>query len=293
MDLSLIRTFVEVAATGSFVAAADRLYVTQSAVSLRVQRLEDQLGVSLFTRSKTGADMTAQGREFEGYAQALLRTWEQARAQVSIPEGYARSLTIGAQVALWHRVGFHWVDSLREQFPDLGLRAQLGMPDALMRGMSEGVMQVALTYEPTRKVGLNLERVLDETLILVAAFPDPTLADMRNRYVFVDWGEAFTAAHDLNHPNLSNPGLTLAMGGLTARFLIDRGLAGYLPASYANHYIETGDLFAVPDTPAFDYPVWAVWRDDLDEDIADVARKSLLSVLRDVREMDDEQMAAG
>ena len=41
MDITLIRTFIEVANTGSFVAACDRLFVTQSAVSLRIQRLED------------------------------------------------------------------------------------------------------------------------------------------------------------------------------------------------------------------------------------------------------------
>ena len=65
MDTTLIKTFIEVAATGSFVAASDRLYVTQSAVSLRIQRLEDSLGHLLFTRSKAGAILTPAGQEFE------------------------------------------------------------------------------------------------------------------------------------------------------------------------------------------------------------------------------------
>lgn len=54
MDIALIRTFLEVAATGSFVNASERLYVTQSAVSLRVARLEQDLGKQLFSRSKSG-----------------------------------------------------------------------------------------------------------------------------------------------------------------------------------------------------------------------------------------------
>ena len=61
MDITLIRTFLEVAATGSFVNASERLFVTQSAVSLRVQRLEDSLGKPLFVRSKAGAELTAAG----------------------------------------------------------------------------------------------------------------------------------------------------------------------------------------------------------------------------------------
>ena len=97
MDITLLKTFLEVAATGSFVSASDRLYVTQSAVSLRIQRLEDTMGKPLFTRSKAGAELTNAGREFEGYAQSLIRIWEEARQQVAIPDGYTRSLTIGAQ----------------------------------------------------------------------------------------------------------------------------------------------------------------------------------------------------
>ena len=65
MDITLIKTYLEVAATGSFGLASDRLFVTQSAVSLRVQRLEANLGHRLFLRSKAGAVLTPQGLQFE------------------------------------------------------------------------------------------------------------------------------------------------------------------------------------------------------------------------------------
>ncbi|MDA8586295.1 LysR family transcriptional regulator [Rhodobacteraceae bacterium] len=68
MDITLIKTFLEVAATGSFGGAANRLFVTQAAVSLRVQRLEDVIGHPLFIRSKAGAILTTQGVQFERYA---------------------------------------------------------------------------------------------------------------------------------------------------------------------------------------------------------------------------------
>ena len=51
MDITLIRTFLEVTAAGSFGGAAERLAVTQSAISLRIQRLEDSLGCVLFNLS--------------------------------------------------------------------------------------------------------------------------------------------------------------------------------------------------------------------------------------------------
>ena len=59
MDLALLKTFLSVAESGSFAAASERLFVTQSAVSLRIQRLEDQLGKPLFLRSKAGAIIRA------------------------------------------------------------------------------------------------------------------------------------------------------------------------------------------------------------------------------------------
>lgn len=285
MDIALIRTFLEVAATGSFVNAADRLFVTQSAVSLRVQRLEDSLGRPLFTRSKAGAELTAAGREFERYALSLIKIWEEARQQVSIPDGFNESISIGAQYSLWPRLGFRWIDRLRETRPELNIRAELGMPDRLTRFLVEGVVQAGLLYTPQLRPGLAVEKLLEEELILVAAWENPTL-DVAGRYAFIDWGPEFVQAHALHLPELTNPGLTLSFGALGAEFIRRRGLAAYLPARYVKRYIDEGGLHLVPDAPTFPYPVWAVWREDLDATL----RKAASAALRDVaRSLRDEQ----
>ena len=279
MDLALIKTFIEVADSGSFAAASERLFVTQSAVSLRVQRLEDQIGRPLFKRSKSGAELTAAGREFESFAQALLRNWEQARQQVAIPEGYSRSLTIGGQVSLWPRLGFRWIENLRTALPDLGLRAELGLPDSLTRSMTEGVMQISLTYSPSLRPGLSVETVLDDELVLVAPWEHPAIDGLKGRYAFIDWGPEFLHFHDAHLPRLSNPGLTLAMGALSASFIRDRNYAAYLPARVIKRYLDDHTLYLVADAPSLAYPVWSVWRDDLDESLANVAHRTLLAAV--------------
>ena len=58
MDLALARTFLEIAGSGSFVRAAERLHVTQTAVSARMRALEELLGQRLFVRNKSGATLT-------------------------------------------------------------------------------------------------------------------------------------------------------------------------------------------------------------------------------------------
>lgn len=277
MDIALIKTFLEVAATGSFVNASERLFVTQSAVSLRVQRLEETLGKALFTRSKAGAELTPAGREFEHYALSLIRIWEEARQQIGVPEGYSKSLSIGAQYSLWPRLGFRWIDALQSAMPTLNVRAELGMPDRVTRFLIEGVIQIGLLYTPQLRPGLRVEKVMDEDLVLVASWPGAG-GDFAEHYVFVDWGPEFVHAHALELPELTNPGLTFSLGALAAEYVVNRRAAAYLPARYVKRYLDQGRLHLVPDAPMFPYPVWAVWRDDLDEDIRAVASQTLVAI---------------
>ncbi|KIN72155.1 LysR family transcriptional regulator [Sulfitobacter guttiformis] len=277
MDITLIKTFIEVANTGSFVAACDRLFVTQSAVSLRIQRLEDSLGHPLFTRSKAGAILTPAGEQFERYALSLLRLWQEARQQIAIPEGYSRAITIGAQYSLWPRLGFRWLDEMQMQMPELSVHAELGMTDRMTRFLVEGVVQAALMYTPQLRPGLIAEPALDDELILVASYPDATM-DLGQHYVSVDWGPEFTHALALNLPHLTDSGRSMALGAMAADYIVNRKAAAYLPARTVKRYMEQNKLHLVADAPRFPYPSWVVWRDDIEPDIAAVAKSALKKV---------------
>ena len=282
MDITLIKTFLEVASAGSFGGASERLFVTQSAVSLRIQRLEESLGHPLFIRSKAGATLTPQGVQFERYALSLTKIWEEARQQIAIPEGYSSSLVIGAQYSLWPRLGFRWIDELQKALPKLSLRAETGMPDRLTRFLIEGVIQVGLMYTPQLRPGLIAEPLADDELILVASWENPTM-DIKDNYVFVDWGPEFTHAHAIGLPHLNNTGLKISLGTLGAEYIVNRRKAAYMPARGVQRHIDAGRLFPVPDAPRFPYPVWAVWRDDLSQTIAVPAKECLKIVVDHVR----------
>lgn len=277
MDISLVRTFLEIAATGSFVNASERLFVTQSAVSLRVQRLEDSLGKPLFTRSKAGAELTSAGREFERYALSLIKIWEEARQQVGVPEGYTKSLTVGAQYSLWPRLGFRWIDTMQQEMPTLNIRAELGMPDRIMRFLIEGVVQIGLMYNPQLRPGLTARKVIEEELVLAASW-SAAFEEIVPHYVFVDWGPEFVHAHALELPDLTNPGLTLSLGAMAAEYIVSRRAAAYLPARYIKKYLDDGRLHLVPDAPVFPYPVWSIWRDDLDPEVRATAEVTLVAI---------------
>lgn len=290
MDIALIKTFLEVAATGSFVNASEQLHVTQSAVSLRVRRLEDSLGKPLFLRSKAGAVLTDAGREFERYALSLIKVWEEARQQVGIPEGYTKSLCIGAQYSLWPRLGFRWVDKMQENLPSLNVRAELGLPDRLMRYLLEGVVQVGLMYGPQLRPGVTAHKVLNDELVLAASW-EASLDAVAPHYVFVDWGTEFVHAHALELPHLTNRGLSMALGALAADYIVQRHAAAYLPARYIKRYCDEGRLYLVPDAPRFPYPVWSIWRDDLDDEVRAAAEAALVAVRSQIEAEQNEVIA--
>ena len=281
MDIVLLKTFIEVAGSGSFVAASERLYVTQSAVSLRIQRLEDSLGHPLFLRSKAGVELTPAGRKFEHYALGIISLWEEALRQIAIPEGFHRSLTIGAQYSLWPGLGFRWLDRIQTVAPDLNLRAELGMPDRLTRFLTDGTIQCALTYTPKLRPGLDAQKIIPENLVMVASWANPTAETVAERYVLIDWGQEFIREHSRRLPQLKNTALTLSVGALGAEYLTKRNAAAYLPARYVQRYLDAGLLHLVPDAPRFPYPIWVVWRTDVDPIIRAAAESTLREVTSD------------
>lgn len=90
-NLSLLVSFTEAAAAGSFTAAAAKLDLTPAAVSKNIARLERELGVRLFNRSTRRMRLTAEGAAFRARAATALRELDEAMAEV----GHARDAAVG------------------------------------------------------------------------------------------------------------------------------------------------------------------------------------------------------
>ncbi|MEV0387806.1 LysR family transcriptional regulator [Nonomuraea sp. NPDC050643] len=91
LDLGTVRAFVAVTEDRSFSEAAARLGLSQQAVSKRIAKLESDLGVRLFFRSRNGAELTEDGRTFLHHARALVGIADQALA---VLRGRRRSLRV-------------------------------------------------------------------------------------------------------------------------------------------------------------------------------------------------------
>src|SRR5690606_14809147 len=120
MDIDLARTFLEVVRTGSFMAAAERLHVTQTAVTARIRNLEGQLGCRLFVRNRAGARLTPDGERLVNHANQLVRTWEAARRELPLPQDALTVRTLGAEIRQCNLLPLNQVSPLRQSCQPAG-----------------------------------------------------------------------------------------------------------------------------------------------------------------------------
>src|ERR1700732_4543111 len=96
VDTRLLRSSAAVAAEGNLTRAAERLFVSQPALTKQIKQLESQLGVRLFSRSPAGMTLTAAGQALADTAPAVLAGWGQAlRETRAAASRAARVLRIG------------------------------------------------------------------------------------------------------------------------------------------------------------------------------------------------------
>ncbi|WP_198912427.1 LysR family transcriptional regulator [Parvularcula mediterranea] len=259
MDVTQARTFLAIVEGGNFVAASKRLFVTQSTVSARIKALEEQLGKPLFTRSKAGTALTPAGHQFYRFARSFVRVWEEARHQVAVPEAFDDTLAVGGQVSLWNRLLTRWVPVFQERRPRVALRCMSGMPQRLMREMSEGTLDLAILYRPEHRPGMAVEELIEDQLILVTAAPDRPLTES---YIYCEWGTGFGEWHAAQFPELHNPGLAIDLGAIGVNLVINQKGAAYLPRRIVEPHLEEGLLTGIEDAPAFPYPAYAVWQEE-------------------------------
>lgn len=266
MDINLARTFLEIVATGNFLRAAERLHVTQTAVSARVQSLEALLGRKLFVRNKSGASLTPAGEQFLRYAQTLVQVWERARHQVAVPPGRRALVTVGGELSLWDPLLLDWLVWMRHAAPQLALRAEVGLPESLVDQVSEGTLDIGVVYAPRQKPGLKIELLIEEKLVLVTTSKRQRLQP-KDDYVFVDWGQEFVARHKVAFPELASAATFVGLGPLGLRYILEAGGSGYFRLNMVQPYLEEGRLRRVAGAVEIPYPAYAVYAESADEGI--------------------------
>ncbi len=160
LNLSQLQTFVTVASEGSMTAAADKLFLTQPAVSQQMKNMEDDLGVELIVRGSKQIKMTAQGEILYEHAKKILSLAQ--LAEVSI-KSVGAQLKGELRIGTLNSIGLHLmspvVSRLLKFNPDFKIKVDYAKGESLIQSYKLGELDVLVLPE----VESNYKSVLQDS----------------------------------------------------------------------------------------------------------------------------------
>jgi DNA-binding transcriptional LysR family regulator len=272
MDVNVARTFLEVVKTGSFVNAAAKLNLTQTAVSARIRVLEDQLDRPVFVRNKAGARLTPAGERFFRFATTLVQVWDRARQSVALPPGSETVVVVGAELGLWNPLLRHWLVWMRTECPEVAVSAQIDSAERLMEQVQDGSLDLAVLYAAPRRPGVIAELLYEERLVHVSA---PAADGGQLDRVHVEWGAGFAASFAAAFPDAPPAVVSVSHGPLALDYILAVGGSCYLRMGAVRPYLESGRFALVPDSPEFSYSAYVAHSTTADEGVMAQVRAGL------------------
>ena len=264
MDLELLHTFLEVSKTRHFGKAAEKLFITQSAVSARIRSLEENLNTRLFERSTKLVTLTEEGEKFVTHAEAILLAWANAKLDVISKIEDNELLSIGSTAGLWHFI-FNRKIAGSDKSDDLLLNLVSFSTDQLTQLLYNHALDIILTYDNINEY--SIQHMLLGTLNLRLCMHKSHVQEYRpdiTPYIHVDWGASFNP-FIAKHFGEQLPLMMQTDNAQTAQFLLkSTKAAAYLPEIIAQ---QQNDIAVITGKkiPSFKRKVYACYHSDSDK----------------------------
>jgi DNA-binding transcriptional LysR family regulator len=209
MELRQIRYLLEVARRGGFTRAAESLRVAQSAVSVAVRRLEQELGVKLIDRTKRGAAITSEGRSFVERAAAVERQVHDLELEMRELRGLARGeVSVGIPSMLATYAFPPILAAFRRRHPGLRLSVHADGAHRIQRRVAAGELDVGI---------VALQGIV-ESLVFRPLLRDEVVVCVRR-------GHPLSAKRSVRVEDLAGEPLLLFREGFLQRELLEEAFA--------------------------------------------------------------------
>jgi DNA-binding transcriptional LysR family regulator len=171
MEIRQLRAFVASAELGTFTAAAQRLHVTQAAISMQIRQLENELGTKLFVRAPRRVMLTEGGEHLLQRARQILRDHDAALDEIAELAGAERGrLRVGSASAMVTTdVLPELLKELRRQHAHAEVTVASGTSEALVQQILSGELDLAFVSLPVEARGINTERLSQDQLVAIAS----------------------------------------------------------------------------------------------------------------------------
>ena len=158
-DLITLRAAVAVVDEGSFSGAARQIGRSQSAVSLQIAKLEEQMEVKLFDRTSRSVVQTSAGEVFIAYARRIIELADEAFATVRFPE-VSKPLRIGfAEYLVPHHL-YKLISRFKKRYPKTAMELRLGVGDSLLKELQQGELDIVVAGPEGDKGRILMEEPL-------------------------------------------------------------------------------------------------------------------------------------
>ncbi|MEC9342264.1 MAG: LysR family transcriptional regulator [Pseudomonadota bacterium] len=257
MQIDLIETFLDLMETSSFNRTAERLGITQSTVSSRIQALETALERRLFQRSRAGTKPTPAGLRFLDHARNLRHEWNQASRAVRRVHDFDQALRIGIQHDLAaSRIG-EWMADFRSVLPGTHFYVELDYSNQMNADLLAGDLDLAVVFTPRHLPDLVFEPVGEVVYRMVSGEAGLLAEITPERYIFANYSPTFDRMHRriasalVDAPQAS--GQDLVVAGMLAAL----GGSAYVLEETALAMVADQGYRFVEDAPAISQPVYA------------------------------------
>ncbi len=169
VKLESYRVFKEVAEVGNITAAAQALYISQSAVSQSIKQLENDLQTRLFSRNSRGVTLTAEGRMLYEYVRSAMGLLETGEAKLSqTRELQMGQLIIGASDTVTSQFLLPYLDSFHREHPAIHIQIISGRSHKVLGLLRSGKVDIAFASTPTDMTSLEAHPCFPTHSIFVA-----------------------------------------------------------------------------------------------------------------------------
>ncbi|HVF55058.1 MAG TPA: LysR family transcriptional regulator [Pyrinomonadaceae bacterium] len=190
MDIRQLKAFTAIAETRTFTAAAQRVHVTQAAISMQIRQLEREVGVPLFIRTPRRVVLTEAGEKLLERARLILREHDSALAELADLAGAQRGrLRVGSASAMVSADPLpKLLKAMRRLHPQAEISVTSGTSEELVRQILAGTLDTAFVSLPVETRNVETE-VLGRDYLVAIASPRHTLAKQRVISAFALAGE--------------------------------------------------------------------------------------------------------
>ena len=170
MNLNHLAIFHAAAEEGSMSRAADRLFISQPAVSKQIGELEAALGVSLFDRLPRGLRLSAAGELLAGHARRLFAVEAEAEQAIREMRGLTQGkLTIGASLTIGDYLMPKLLGAYHKRYPKIALHLEIANTQVIEQKLRENLLDFGLTEGFAEDGTLDAEVFAEDTLTAIVA----------------------------------------------------------------------------------------------------------------------------